>query len=86
MLVNEYFTKSTENKMANIIRLLYKMVIGPNLEFCVQSWLPHLKKDTMEIIKVQKRASQLINKLWYLPYEERLQHLGIFSLVKKKGI
>lgn len=43
-----------------------------HLEYCVQFWLFHLKKDVMEQEKLQKRATKIIRCLEDLSYEERL--------------
>ena len=75
--------KGIENKTANIIMPLYKMVVGLHLEYWVPFWSPHLKKDIVEMEKVQNRATKMMTGLGHLPYEERLQHLGLFSLEKR---
>ena len=47
-------TKGIENKAPSIIMPLYKMLVRPHLEYCIQFWSPHLKKDIVELEKVQK--------------------------------
>ena len=41
------------------------------------------KKDVVELKKVRKRATKMIAGLGHLPYEERLQHLGLFNLEQR---
>ena len=41
--------KGIENKTANIILPLYKSMVRPHLEYCVQFWSPHLQKNIMEM-------------------------------------
>ena len=40
--------------------------------------MEHLKKDIVELEKVQKRVTKMITGLGHLLYEERLQHFGAF--------
>ena len=63
---------------------MYKTLVRPHLKHWVQFWSLYLKKDTVELEKVQKRATQMITVLGHLSYEERLQHLGLFSLGKRR--
>uniref|UniRef100_A0A452H4G2 Uncharacterized protein n=1 Tax=Gopherus agassizii TaxID=38772 RepID=A0A452H4G2_9SAUR len=49
--------KRIDNKIENIILHLYKSIVCPHLEYCMQMWSPHLKKDILELEKVQKRET-----------------------------
>ena len=77
--------KGIENKTASIILPLYKSMVQPHLGYSVQFWTPHLKKDIIELEKVQKRATKMIKGMEHHRYEGRLQQLGLFSLEKKKA-
>ena len=63
---------------------LYKAFIRPHLEYCPEIWNPHLVKDISALEKVQRRATKLIPEYKDLQYEERLQRLKLFPLVKRR--
>ena len=48
------------SKRKDIIVKLYKTLVRPKLEYCVQAWCPYLRKDIENIERVQHRATKLI--------------------------
>ena len=68
----------------DILLRTYKVFVRPILEYCQQVWSPHLQKDIKDIERVQRRATKLIPELKDSPYEERLKHLGLFSLSERR--
>ena len=47
-------------KEKSLIVPLYKAIVRPHLEYCIQAWNPHLRKDIDMLEKIQRRAAKLI--------------------------
>ena len=63
---------------------IYKTLIRPNLEYCVQLWNPVHEHGNWSVILriegVQRRFTRMINGIGLLPYSERLEILGLTTL------
>ena len=64
-------------KEKSLIVPLYKAIVRPHLEYCIQAWSPYLRKDIDMLDKIQRRATKLIPELRDLRYEERLKGGGV---------
>ena len=63
---------------------LYKTMIRPHLEYGNVIWSPQLKRQSIAIEKVQRRATKLVKSCKNLPYEKRLQILNLLILKYKR--
>jgi hypothetical protein len=64
-------------KSKEVIIPLYKTLVRPHMDYCVQAWKPHLRKDIERLEKIQRRATKMVEGMMNLTYEERLRLLGL---------
>ena len=76
----EIIKRTFTYKSEEIILQLYKSLGRLRLEYCIQAWCPHLRKDIDLLEKVQSRATWLIYSLHDLPYYNILKRLKLTTL------
>jgi ribonuclease P/MRP protein subunit RPP40 len=70
-------------KNQDILLRLYKTLVRPHLEYCVSAWSPYYIKDKELLDRVQHRFTRMVPGLRQLPYEQRLQRLGLWTLEER---
>ena len=63
-------------KEKQLIVPLYKAIVRPHLEYCIQAWRLYRKKDIDKLERIRRRANQTIPELRDLSYESRLLQCG----------
>ncbi len=63
---------------------LYEALVCPHLEYGMPACSPNLVADINHLEQIQRLATRLVAGLRHLPYEERLQRLGLYSLQRRR--
>ena len=71
-------------KEKRLIIPLYKAIVRPHLEYCIQAYNPYLRKDIYMLEKIQRRTTKLIRGLRDLTYQERLKECGLTTLETRR--
>ncbi len=63
---------------------LYDALVRPHPEHGMSACSPNLVADINHLEQVQRLATSLVTGMHHLPYEERLQRLGLHSLQRRR--
>ena len=71
--------RSIVSRVREVILPLCSVLVRPHLEYCIQTWSPQYRRNMDLLERIQRRATQMIQRMEYLSYKERLRELGLFS-------
>ena len=71
-------------KDKKLIIPMYKAIVRPLLEYCLQAWRTYRKKDIDTLERIQRRASKIIPELRDLSSAERLTECGLTTLEMRR--
>ena len=84
-----WISRSIINRSEPVMMLIYKSLIRPHIEYCVQVWNPVPQRGTWDTIlaieNVQRRFTRLIDGIGLLTYRERLQKLKLTTLAERRA-
>eukprot|EP00061_Rhincodon_typus_P008272 g30739.t1 len=63
---------------------LYRALVRLQLEYCVQFWSSHDRKDVIVLDEVQRRFIRILPGMEKLSYKEKLDRVGWFSLEQRR--
>ena len=72
-----------DKSIANLLPL-YKALVRPHIEYCVQAWRPYYQKDVDNLEKIQRRATRMMEEVRGMDYEERLRQTSLVTLEARR--
>jgi hypothetical protein len=83
-----WITRNLIIRDKTVMIAIYKALIRPHLEYCVQLWNPVAAHGSwgiiLELESVQRRFTRLINEVGTLPYSRRLEILNLTTLAERR--
>ena len=55
-----FIGRGIEFKNRQVMLQLYRALVRPHLEYCVQFWSPHYQKDVDALERVQRRFTRML--------------------------
>ena len=84
-----WVTRTFVSREKELMLKIYKSMIRPNLEYCVQLWSPLPAHGNWKLIlaieAVQRKFTRLIDNVGLLPYKTRLHELGLTTLLERRA-
>ena len=79
-----FIARNFNYKSTELILPHYKSIVRPHLEYAVQFWSPHLRRDRDKMKKVQRKATKMIPGIRNHSFQQRLKDLELVSLVQRR--
>jgi hypothetical protein len=84
-----WVTRSVITRKLETMLNIYKSMIRPHIEYCVQLWSPLPRHGNWELIlaieDIQRKFTRLIDNIGLLPYSARLEKLGLTTLLERRA-
>jgi transposase len=84
-----WVTRTFISREKEVMLKVYKSMIRPHMEYCVQLWSPLPAHGNWRLIlaieDVQRKFTRLIDNIGLLPYKTRLEKLGLTTLLERRA-
>ena len=72
------------SKKKDIVIRLYKSIVRPHIDYCIQAWRPHHASDIVMLERIQKRATRMIEECKGMAYTQRLNMCILTTLETRR--
>ena len=79
-----FIGRSVCNRSAKVFLRLYLTLVRPHLDYAVQFWALFFKMDIFKLETVHRKMTQIIHGIRNLIYKDRLKHLNLHSLERRR--
>ena len=83
-----WVSRNLLNRDYKLLARVYKSIIRPRLEYCVQLWNPVACHGNWSVIleleSIQRRFTRLANDIGLLPYSKRLEAMSLTTLGERR--
>ena len=83
-----WVSRTMISREKEVMKTLYKSLVRPHLEYCVQLWSPNPRfgnwKVILDIEHVQRKFTCLIEGIGTMTYRERLNKLSLTTLLERR--
>eukprot|EP00061_Rhincodon_typus_P008447 g31049.t1 len=69
-----------EYRSSKVMLQLWRTLVVPLLDYCIQFWSLCYKKDVVQLERIQKKNYKDVARVKGLSYGKKLNRLGLFSL------
>ena len=76
--------RSVISRDREVILPFYSVLVRPHLEYCVQMQSPQYRRGMGLWERIQRKATNIIQGMKYLPCKDRLREPWMFSLEKRR--
>ena len=84
-----WVTRTFVSRKKELMLKIYKSMIRPHMEYCVQLWSPLPAHGNWKLIlaieDIQRKFTRLIDNVGLLPYNIRLEKLGLTTLLERRA-
>ena len=63
---------------------LYKTLLRSHLEYGIQFWSPHIRKNVEVLERIQRRFRKMLPGSECMVYDQRLRELGLYTLERRR--